>query len=95
MAEPMQKAASAHTGRNNPGINSPPKRRPPKLRRNFSSVVEPSGKDAESTKDPDPRHVSPDTNGDVTSTGNVSTVDDEYVSEQESVTPETEPRGGG
>jgi hypothetical protein len=95
MAEPMEKAPSTYTGRNNPGINSPPKRKPPKLRRNFSPVVEPYEKDAESTKEPDSRQVSRDPNGDVTSTSHESTVDEEYAREQESVTTETEPRGGG
>ncbi|GFF48475.1 hypothetical protein IFM51744_06837 [Aspergillus udagawae] len=38
--------------------------------------------------------VSRDTDRDVTSTGHKSTVDDEYVSEQETFTAEAEPRGG-
>ncbi|KAF4221529.1 hypothetical protein CNMCM8980_002264 [Aspergillus fumigatiaffinis] len=94
MAETVQKPPSTHTGPNNPGINSPPKRRPPKLRRNIPLATQASGKDNESNKGPDSRQVSRDTDGDLTSIGHDSTVDDKYISEPESFIAETEPQGG-
>ncbi|GAQ02737.1 hypothetical protein ALT_0058 [Aspergillus lentulus] len=94
MAETVQKPPSTHARPNNPGINSPPKRRPPKLRRNFPLATEAFGKDNKSNKDPDSRQVSGDTDGDLTSIGHESTVDDKYISEPESFIAETEPQGG-